>query len=463
MAEAHEMDVAIVGGGPAGLNAALVLAGAGASVSVIDEQARPGGQILRQPPTGFAVTDWLTGRPYTGLKRDLAAFEDSGATWRGGRSVLSIQRAPEGARREDSGGAGAFDLVTAGGEGAATYRARHVLVAGGCQDLAVPFPGWTLPGAMTVGGLQAFVKSQRIVPGGPVLLAGTHPLMLVLAEQLLEAGARIAGVVFAQGRARFAGRLGRGLLGAASGAGNLLAGAEAMARLVRSGVDVRFGDPLTGLLGRDRVEAARFASGEVVPCGLVGTGYGFVPQAELVRQAGANVRPAGRAGGWAAAVDSGFRTSVPGLYAAGETVGVAGAEAARLRGRIAGGVIADALGRRPVGDMAKARSDLAKVERFADLLDRIADPRPYFPALPAETFACRCEDVSAGEIENAIAAGAGTADAVKLRTRCGMGVCQGRNCEPTLLRLLAAEGCKDDPGFGARFPARPVRIGDLID
>ena len=74
---------------------------------------------------------------------------------------------------------------------------------------------------------------------------------------------------------------------------------------------------------------------------------------------------------------------------------------------------------------------------------------------------CRCEDVPLAPIEQAVATGA-SANAVKLATRCGMGLCQGRNCEPTLLRLVADAGRPGDPGFTARFPARPVAIGDLL-
>ena len=176
--------------------------------------------------------------------------------------------------------------------------------------------------------------------------------------------------------------------------------------------------------------------------------------------------PAGGAGGWRGVADTWLQSTVPGLYLAGETLGVAGAPAAAAGGAIAGIGIAHALGAISEADAARRvvpfRRDRGRALRFAALLDRIADPRAYWPAVAPDTLACRCEDVAFGTLETA-AAGATTANTIKRLTRCGMGVCQGRNCEPTLLRLLAGRGHGTDPGFAARYPARPAAIGDLLD
>jgi NAD(P)H-nitrite reductase large subunit len=98
--------------------------------------------------------------------------------------------------------------------------------------------------------------------------------------------------------------------------------------------------------------------------------------------------------------------------------------------------------------------------RFAALLEAIADPGPFSARLPdADTIVCRCEDVALGDLQAAVAQCA-EVGSVKLATRCGMGACQGRNCEHSLLSL-AGQPQSDRSGFTARFPARPVRIGDL--
>ncbi|SMF61906.1 NAD(P)/FAD-dependent oxidoreductase [Allosphingosinicella indica] len=451
MAEAY--DLVIVGGGPAGQAAALALDGSGVRIAVVDEQPRPGGQILRRPPAAFRVRDWLQGHEYGPLKKQLAAFEAlRNVEWLGGRSVLGLAR-------EDGG----FALSLSGPEGASRLTAPRVLIAAGCQDLAVPVPGWTLPGVYTAGGLQTLLKSQQIVPGERILLAGTHPLQLVIAEQIVAAGGTLAAVLFAQPRAVML-RTSLAHPGAAlAHPRNLLAAAHAERALRRAGVPLLYGHSLDAITGEGRVGAVTTDT-QTIACDSVGLCYGFVPQSALPRMAGARMRPAGRAGGWAAEHDYWMRSSVPGLWVAGETTGVAGAPAAMAAGRIAGIGIARDSGtidaQTAERGAASARRDHAKRLGFARLLDAVADPRGYWPAADTNLIACRCENVTFGAIDAAIADG-GTANAVKLATRCGMGPCQGRNCEPTLLRRLADAGRPEDPGFAQRFPARPVPIGDL--
>lgn len=444
-------DVAIVGGGPAGQAAALRLSGLGLCVAVVDEQPRPGGQILRQPPATFAVRGWMQGRGYAALREQLCRFEGvPPETWFGGRSVVN-------AVSED---AGSFTLTLAGISGLESITSARLLLATGCQDLAVPVAGWTLPGVYAAGGLQAFLKSQRIVPGERVLFAGTHPLQLVIAAQLAAAGGRVAGVLFAQPMARMAGQVARSPRTAIAHAPLLAEAASALRLLRRHDVPVRFGTALNRIVGTDMVEAVETTSGRF-ECDTVGLCFGFVPQSALPRMLGARMRPAGRAGGWAAIHDEMMAASLPGLFVAGETTGVAGAPAAMIEGELAAIGIACDLGRLAVAEAEKLSAPLrqrrAGMLRFAALLDRIADPRPWFPPLDPETSICRCEEVPLSAVAPLL--GTRSANAIKLETRCGMGSCQGRNCEPTLLRLL---GHADDPGFTARFPARPATIADLV-
>lgn len=446
-------DVAIIGGGPAGQAAALELAGSGLSVVVCDEQARPGGQILRQRPAAFGSAGWLPGRSYHELKARTAAFEALPLDWRGGRSVLGIMPSPE-----------SFAIDAAGPGGVERLAARRVLVAAGCQDLAVPLPGWTLPGVMAAGGLQAFIKAQAFVPGERILLAGTHPLMLLIADQIITAGGTVAGVFFAQSRRQLLGAMATHAAAAIAAGGPFRDAAAAWLRLRRAGVAIRFGAGLARISGARRVEGVVLAAGERIACDTVGLCFGFVPQAELVRAAGVQVRVAGPAGGWATVHDAWMQSTVPGLFVAGETTGVAGAPAAAAAGAIAGLGIALAHGTITAAAATTRAVPYRREHRrrmaFAALLDAAADPRAHWPLPDSATLACRCEDVSFGSLEATLPTVA-SADAAKLITRCGMGLCQGRNCEPTLLRLLAGRGI-DDPGFAARYPARPVAIGDLL-
>lgn len=452
---ADRYDVLIVGGGPAAQAAALALDGHGLSIAVIDEQPRPGGQILRQPPTRFRIENWLPGGAYDRLKAQLVRFEGlAGVDWLGGHSALGLLHGKDG-----------FVVQASGPEGFRHIEAKRVLIAAGCQDLAVPLPGWTLPGVYAAGGIQAFVKSQQIVPGDRILLAGTHPLQLLIAAQIVKAGGTVSAVLFAQPQTAMV----RAMLanGGAAFANirNLFMAAGAMSTLRRAGVPVRYGVGLKAAIGDDRVTGARTGIGDIA-CDAIGLCYGFVPQSALPRSIGARMRPAGAAGGWAAEHDEWMRSTVPGLFVAGETTGVAGAPAAMAAGEIAGIGIAHDIGlidrSTAARRAAKPRREHAALLRFAAMLDAVADPTGHFPRPEPETLACRCEDVRFATIDAAIAGG-GSANAVKLVTRCGMGPCQGRNCEPTLLRRLDTAGRRGDPGFTQRFPVRPVAIGDLAD
>ncbi len=461
-------DLAIVGGGPAGQAAAEQAIAAGLSVIMLDEQARMGGQILRQPPLGMTVPHWLEGRGYRRLKRQLARTEAlPGVEWCGRMSVAGVLPGDEG-----------FTLLAVPTDGGAGRRigARRLLVAAGCYDLPVPLPGWTLPGVMSAGAIQAFVKSQRLIPGDRSVLAGTHPLQLVLADQIVAAGGTVEALLFAQSF----GSMARVLAGRAGTAlrhwPSLAEAAASYLRLKCAGVPIRFGCTVLRIEGKTEVEAAWVGAPNgnadtMLACDRVGLCFGFLPQADLPRSMGAAVRWIASTGGWATVADAWQRSDRPGLYVAGETTGVAGAPAALEEGLIAGVAIARDAGRITAAQadrsVRSARRRLERLRRFAILLDDIANPSALLSRLADDdTVICRCEDVTRGQLRNAVVGtiAPSTASAVKLVTRAGMGLCQGRGCEAPVLRLLA-EGSGMDPGtiggFTPRFPVRPVPVGSI--
>jgi len=451
-----DFDLIVIGGGPAGMAAARCARDHGLGVAVVDEQQRPGGQILRQPPAAFRVTGWLAERSYRDVQAELAAFEATpGIAWLGGRSAIGAVRDADG-----------FVVHAAGAGDVLRITSRQLLVAAGCYDLPVALPGWTLPGVMTAGGVQAFLKSQQFVPGDRFVLAGTHPLMLIVAAQIVAAGGEVALVAFEQPLRHFL----RVLVGHGTGLirhlGTLAPAAGALQLLRSRDVPVRFGLPLRAADGSDRIAQARFDDRHV-GCDRLALCYGFVPQSDLPRMLGAAVEWAGFAGGWRTCHDDWMATDRDGLWIAGETSGVAGAAVALEEGRLAALGILRAAGLIEDADRAAApiRRRLAKLRSFTELLAAIADPADALARpIPSDTIVCRCEDVTEGALAAALAEQRAP-DAIKLATRCGMGLCQGRSCEAALLRRIAAaagEAVGARGGFAARFPARPTCIGDLI-
>lgn len=464
-------DVAIIGGGPAGLAAAAAMKAAGLDVCLLDEQPRLGGQIYRQPPVGFTVDSWLAGRVYRRGKALLERVErlahlrhvGAATVW----GIFPAQPATAVGRQHvlyhQDGSPGRLETA-------------FVLLATGCYEMPVPFPGWHLPGVMSVGGIQTLLKSQRVSAGGDVVLAGSHPLLLIAADQLLGAGVRVAAIVVSQpvGAAARALRSPVALLGAA---GQLLYAGHCMSRLRRARVPIIFGHVVSEALGTDAIEAVRICRSDfrgesrVLACDALGVCYGFLASSELARQAGA--RSAWEPGsGWVVAADAFMRSSVPEIRVAGELIGVAGAQAAALSGEIAGLGIAMDCGRlAPAAAMSRARPlrrRLASLQRFAQLLGRLASPAPRLLerlASPA-ALVCRCEDVTVGALAAALRRDPGvtSASAAKLLTRVGMGPCQGRMCETAVRRLIAAAhgtGLSDVAGYVPRPPVKPVPLDVL--
>jgi NADPH-dependent 2,4-dienoyl-CoA reductase/sulfur reductase-like enzyme len=483
----HQVDVAIVGAGPAGLAAALTLREHGGSVLLVDEQSRPGGQIYRQPPAGFEVAHWLEGRAYAPGRELLAAAGGlEGVDWRASTTawgVFGLQAGLDSFARPEAPEEGLV-LGLSGPTGIEYVRPTRLLIAPGAYDLPVAFPGWTLPGVMAAGGVQAFVKSQKLLPGRRFVLAGGHPLLLVVADQLLAAGADLAAVAFAQPRPgvtealRTLPRLGRHVVRLADAAGPA-------ARLRRARVPLLVSHVVAHADGGEQLERVTLAAvddewrprvgrEQTFDCDTLAVGYGFVPSSELARQAGCAYRFDGPAGGFVVECDAWMRSSLDAVYVAGEVVGIAGANQAIEEGRLAAlGILGD-LGRLQGDTLARLRRAARRRldalapfsaivrERFApryDALARLADD---------DTIVCRCEEITAGELRAALRENPhlGTADAVKLFTRTGMGPCQGRFCMLTVAHMIAdARGAPVGVvgPYASRPPVKPVGIAALAD
>lgn len=473
-------DVVIVGAGPAGLGAAAVLRERGVDVTVIDEQPRAGGQILRQPPHTFSVERWLPAKLYDGVKAALHAVDArKDVDWRMSSSVLGIGRPSPYSTWEHRAG---HELWIQGPSGCYFLRAKAVLVASGCYERPLAFPGWTLPGVMGAGAIQGFVKSQQFVPGNRFLLAGSHPLQLVVADQLLSAGADVAAVVFTQQMQRALAVLAQPRV-LIQNHRQFLETAHILRRLRRARVPVIFGASILCVEGASSVERATLAlvrpdgtmdrkRTQAIDCDRVGVCHGFLASSELPRQAGADVHWREHEGGWLVAHDEWFESSIGNLFVAGEVTGVAGADAALEKGRIAGIGVLRALGRidaRPAEQLARPfRRRLAGIQRFARVLHDLARPPQHLAdaTMTGEAILCRCESIVRDEFERRLRENPHvvSSDAAKLLTRVGMGLCQGRMCGENAARTLAlARGVStaDVGPFQAQVPVKPVLLSIL--
>jgi len=266
--EEQDCDVLIVGGGVAGLSAAIAAAEAGAAVILLDERHALGGQFAK--PLSPSHTDRTPDTQFR-FGADLRA---------------QAERA--GARLETNAMVwGAFaptEIAALVRSKSVTYRPRRLILATGAHEAPVPIPGWTLPGVMTTGGLQTLVRTQRVSPGSRVLIAGNGPLNLQLACELLAGGVKPVAVLEAAARPTIAAW--RDLARMARSAPDLLLNGAAMLRtLRRAGVDVCWGTTLDRLQGEDRVTTA-VAAGRTYRVDVVALNMGFQPEVGLARALG---------------------------------------------------------------------------------------------------------------------------------------------------------------------------------
>lgn len=329
-------DLAIVGAGPAGLAAAVTAARLGLRVTLLDAGERPGGQFYRHPAPGLGAL-----RPQA-LHHDWRAFTAREAALRAHVASGRIAHHPfHHVWTVVPDGADGWTLHAVAGpeEHAATYGARAVLLATGAYERQLPFPGWTLPGVIGAGGAQAMLKGGLVLPGRRVVVAGSGPLLLAVAGSLAAAGATVPAVAEAASYTAYAPQA-RALL---RNPAKLAEGAVYGGALARHGIRLLTRHAVTEAHGRGRVEAVTVArldrdwrplpgTARRIPCDALAVGHGLVPQLELATSLGCATLQAPD-GTVALDLDAAQRTSVPGIWSAGETGGIGGAQLALTEGR----------------------------------------------------------------------------------------------------------------------------------
>jgi NADPH-dependent 2,4-dienoyl-CoA reductase/sulfur reductase-like enzyme len=450
-------DLIVIGAGPAGMAAAIGATEAGLDVVVLDEASTPGGQIYRGVEAAMARPKAAAalGKDYARGEELARAFRGCGADYRPASTVWNVSR----------------DRVVnyTGPQGSREIAARHVLLATGALERPVPLAGWTLPGVMTAGAVQILMKSSGIVLER-VLLAGGGPLLWLVAQQLCVAGAPPLAVVETVPRRRYLAAAPE-LPRAMRASSYLLKGMRMMRAVRAAGVPIHRGATGLAIEGSGRAEALRFESTgrwHRVEARTIALHQGVIPNQQISRLIGAThdwddvqlcFRP--RRDAW-------LRLDVQGFSVAGDGGGIGGALAAEAEGRIAALGAAEALGRigaaKRDARSANALRDRARELALRPLLDRLYAP-PDEVLHPADDVAiCRCEEVRAGQLREAVALGCPGPNQAKSFLRCGMGPCQGRLCGPTVTAIIAAETGRD-PGevgyYRVRPPLKPLTLGEL--
>ena len=432
----HHAEVAVIGGGPAGLAAALEAASKGARVTLVDDQPGLGGHLR------------FDNRTY----RDIPGFPKT----RGfeiARSLAQEVQSSEGIRVLSPASAfGLYEgdlLGVLSGDHLLKIRAKRIVIATGAYEVPMVFEGNDLPGVMLMTGAQRLMHLHGIKPGSIAVVATNNDEGYHAALDLLEAGVSIAAVVDARPQ--------------------VPEGLE-VAEAVRSrGALVLPSHTITRALGKKRVEAAVVVKREGgrptgeerrFSCDTVCVSGGFQPASPLLYQVGARL-----------SFDESLGETVPEslpskVYAAGEVTGIHDPAISLVQGKLAGTEAAAALGRTK-GDSEAEATALRRQQAKAEELYRGG----LGTAAPAVTthqgkrrFVCFCEDVTVRNIADAIDEGFGDIQTLKRYSTVTMGPCQGKMCLKSFQAICAEHTRRsiDETGVTTqRPPLQPVPLGAL--
>jgi len=454
----NSVEVAIIGSGPAGLAAAGYLSRQNINSCIIDEQSEPGGQIYRS-----------LGRADSSLVSIL------GDDYRAGKALFDVLDSPNVRMISE---ASVWDInaerrIYYSQRGrAATLDAKFIILATGAMERPMPFPGWQLPGVMTAGAGQILLKSASLLPARPLVLAGSGPLLLLLATQYLRAGHHIDALIETTGREQRLNAM-KNAVGAFAKPDYLGKGLSMIRALKRHGVHYIKGArelKATGDGAIDTVHCVTATGDHEISCETLLVHAGVVPNVQLSRLLGIEHRFDSLQRCWQAVTDKYGFTDIDGIAIAGDSAAITGAEAAALSGQIVAGRVLQKLKNQPDHGSPDSNADadlrkrLNRHRRFRPFIDSLYAPSAEFLNPVDETIVCRCEEINAASIREYVRLGCLGPNQTKALGRCGMGPCQGRFCGLTVSEIIAAErgvGVEDVGYYRIRPPLKPITVAEF--
>jgi len=438
----------IVGAGTAGLEAAFCLAEHNVNCIVIDAASVPGGVVNR----GAIRSDENGSNKYTAK---LTRY----------KGLITLKLRTEVV--------GPMDLRNQLGmltdqRHFSSLEYDHLFLTTGCYERATPFPGWTLPGVMNLGGAQLQVKNNRVKPGDRTIICGTGPLLPVAAQQFKDSGMEVAGIFEANSFATYIRNAPRLMQDPAL----LVSGLGMMTKLMLAGISTRFGWGVVEARGEKKLEEVVVAPYDkewnhddsrsiVLKADCLATGYGFVPRTELSRLL--NLDHQVTQGGHVVPVmDRYCRSSNEDIYISGDAAAINGGKVAALTGRLM--ALTYLFDNKRITEskynclMKKITSKIDCYKKFTSGFNNYAFPRSGLLRLVEEdTIVCRCENVKRKALDEALSQGIVDLTTMKMVTRAGMGECQGKICGSFCGDYMRMQLKTEDVGeLKPRFPLSPV-------
>ncbi|MEM5544273.1 FAD-dependent oxidoreductase [Sulfitobacter sp. AS92] len=454
----EQYDIAVIGSGPAGSNAAITASGLGARVVVLDEQSYAGGQVWRAKSAAIAqapnTPETLAGNT---LRDTLTA---SNATHLADTRVWQIEREGKG---------WAIHILTAGKT--IKVLSKALVLATGAREYVHPIPGWTTPGVIGLAGATALFKQELTLPGKATVVSGTGPLVFFVASEIRRLGGTVAAIATPNTRRDWA----RALPAMLARLDLMRRGAIWMADLILARVPIYWGHAASAVQGHTEVSAvsiskldatgAPVGNARDIQADSLCMGNGLIPAIEAAQLAGVSIKHRPELGGWVPNVETDGSTDIEGLFICGDGAGIRGVAAAEIHGILTGQTAASYLGKVAVGTQSSIRQKYSKAARFGMAMTALSVPKAGYENLSTpDTIICRCESLTQQSVAKEIASGAQSANAVKSGLRAGMGPCGGKFCQTAIAALVARTNggsVAEVPPPTPRPPLRPVPTAAL--
>lgn len=476
-------DVAVIGGGPAGISAATITSEQGASVILVDASNTLGGHFYKELPGNFDDLYSMHDRNniqefharVSKLQSGQAEIIDQARVWgifQGSEITAQGQIAADEAKRKSN-----FKVYAEHPEhNTISIDAQAIILAPGVYDRPLPFPGWELPGVVTPGAVQMMLKKQALLPGKRILVCGTGPLQMVVAAALTQEGSDVVALLDTSGVFDGMSLVSGALGGLKSRVGEAF---HSLKILVRKHVPVLFHHAVFRVLGNPHTGVEEAIIGKVSTDGYpipntesnlkvdsICCAYGFTPSVALTLHLGCEHVYDSNLGAYVPWHDEHMHTSLPGVFVAGDVTGAGGKPLADLQGVLAGISALEQLRILTTDSANKRRTQLIaavrREQRFSRWLwSRYRIREDLLALVDDETVICRCENVTAGDIKRSLDQGGRDLYGVKLRTRLGMGSCQGRYCMMNAAMLISQQtgGLVNQTGIpSVRPPLTPTKL-----
>ena len=453
-----KIELAIIGGGPAGLSSAIISSNNGIETFLFDEHSSPGGQIYRNATNHNDIKKKIFDKDYF-LGNDLIdEFKKSKCNYINNASVWYISKDCE------------IGVIIKNKN--YFYKAQRIILATGAIERSVPYKGWTLPGVMLAGSAQILLKSSGTIPIQSPVLIGVGPLLLLLACQFARAGIKPKAILDMTPYHSYLKALPY-LPNALIKSYEIWKGIGILNELRRKKIPIIRNVKNIELNGNDKLDKVVYWKNNnknIIKSNIAFMHFGVIPNIIITQSVSIKHKWNQEQLCWQPISDEWGNTNQEKFQICGDNTKVIGVEASKIHGKI---VAFNTLKKfkkiskeKRDSLTLKLRKSYKKIVQGRKFIDVLFKPREDFVNLNNNLTVCRCENVKINDIKEAIKNGAFGPNQIKLFTRIGMGNCQGRQCSNSLTIILSNILNKKESDIGnlrARPPLKFVTLKNLSE